>query len=53
MVEVQLPDDSSVDDAIIWAQKILAAGNEQQRAAAFTDEPQREHRVVSAAPVRK
>ena len=55
-VEVELPDNASADDALVWASKILRIGRIH-----WTDgqtmlhhdgavEP-REHRVVSVAPV--
>jgi hypothetical protein len=57
-VEVEMPDESSADDVLVWANKILAIGknhwdaHDQLDSVASYSE-QRVYRVISAAPVRE
>ena len=50
-VEVELPDDASADEALVWAAKILSIG-EAHWSEHHSESDRVEYRVVSASPVR-
>jgi len=48
VVEVQMPNDASADDALSWMTRMLAIENAERDLKDI-----RTHRIVSAAPVRE